>query len=71
MYKNRTEQQVDQHHSQRIFEEGKNICELEQIIDARTNQLRNQAIIEYLIKWKNLPAAYSTWEGYSFIYMHP
>ena len=45
--------------------------ELEQIIETRTKQLRNQAIIEYLIKWKNLPAAYLTWEDDAFIQMHP
>ena len=44
------EQHVYRHHSQRSFEEGKIIWELEQIIETRTKQLRNQVIIEYLIK---------------------
>ena len=43
--KNRMKQQADQHHSQRSFEEGKIIWELEQIIETRTKQLRNQSII--------------------------
>ena len=64
-------QQVDQHHSQMIFEEGKIIWELEQIIETRTKQLRNQTIIEYLIKWENLPAANSTWEDDATIHMRP
>ena len=64
-------QPVDQHYSQRSFEEGKIIWELEQIIETKTKQLWNQAIIEYLIKWKNLPTAYSTWEGDSFIHNYP
>ena len=64
-------QQVDQHHNKRIFEEGKIIWELEQNIETRTKQLQNQAIIEYVIKWKNLLAANSTWEDDSFIHMHP
>ena len=64
-------ERVDQHHSQRSFEEGKIIWKLEQIIEARTKQLRNQAIIEYLIKWKNITGTYSTWEHVSFIQMNP
>ena len=47
------------------------ICELEQIIETGTRQLRNQSIIEYLIKCKNLPVADSTWEDDAFIRMHP
>ena len=64
-------QEVDQHQSQRSFEEGKIIWELEQIIETRTKQQRSQAIIEYLIKWKNLPASNLTWEDDAFIQMHP
>ena len=56
-----------QHHSQRSFEEGKIIWKLEKIIETRTKQLRKQAIIEYLIKWKNIPTTDSTWEDESFI----
>ena len=71
MSKNRMKQQEDEHHSQRSFEEGKIIWKLEQIIETRTKQLRNQVIIEYLIKWKNLPTTYSTWEDNLFTQMHP
>ena len=46
MSKNRMKQQAYQHHSQRSFEEVKTIWNLEQIIETRTKQLRNQAIIE-------------------------
>ena len=62
---------TDQHHRQRSFEEGKIAREPKQIIETRTKQLQNHVIIEYLIKWKNLPAAYSTWEDDEFIHMHP
>ena len=64
-------QEVDQHDIQRSFEEVKTIWGLEQIIETRTKQLQNQAIIECLIKWKNLPAVDSTWEDDAFIQMHP
>ena len=64
-------QQAYQHHSQIIFEEGKIIWEIVQIIKISTKQPQNQAIMESLIKWKNLPAANLTWEEESFIKMHP
>ena len=60
--------QVYQHHLQRSFEEGKIIWKLDQIIETMIKQLQNQAIIEYLIKWKNLPAANSIWEDDTFIH---
>ena len=50
-----------------LDEEGKVILELEKISETRTKQLRNRVIIEYLIKWKNLPIEDSTWEDESFI----
>ena len=56
MPKNRMKQQVDQHHIQMSFEQGKIIWELEQIIETRTKQLQNQAIMEYLIERNNLLA---------------
>ena len=37
-------QQEDQHHSQMSFEEGKIIWKLEQIIETRTKQLRNEVL---------------------------
>ena len=61
----------NKHCIQRSFEEGNIIWEPQQIAEKMTKQLRNQAIIEYLIKWKNLPIANSTWEDYSFIQMYP
>jgi len=45
-----------------LEEEGKIILEPEAIMETRTRQLRNRSILEYLIKWKNLPAEDSTWE---------
>jgi hypothetical protein len=54
-----------------LDEEGKIIFELESITDTRTHQLRNRSISEYLIKWRKLPAEYSTWEDESFIQKHP
>ena len=53
------------------FWRRKIIWKLEQIIETRTRQLQNQAIIEYLIKWKNLLATDSTREDESIIQMHP
>ena len=47
--------------------EGKITLELEVITETRIRQLRNRSISEYLIKWKNLPAEYSTWEDEYFI----
>ena len=39
----------------KLDEEGKIILGLEEIIEIRTRQLQNRSILEYLIKWKNLP----------------
>jgi len=47
--------------------EGKIILEPEVVIETRTQQLRNQSILEYLIKWKNLSAKDSMWEDENFI----
>ena len=71
MSKNKMKQHVNQRHNQRSFEEGKFIWELEQIIETRTKQLQDQAIIEYLIKWKNISATNLTWEDESFIHIYP
>jgi hypothetical protein len=54
-----------------LDEEGKIILELESITDTRIFQLRNRSILEYLIKWRKLLAANSTWEDESFIQKHP
>ena len=51
--------------------EGKIILEPEAVMETRTRQLQNRSILEYLIKWKNLPTEYSTWEDETFIQKHP
>ena len=43
------------YHVARIFQK-------EQFFETMMKQLRNQEIMEYLIKWKNLPIQDSTWE---------
>ena len=50
-----------------LDEEGKIILEPEAVIETRTWQLWNRSILEYLIKWKNLPTKDSTWEDEEFI----
>jgi len=55
----------------KLDEEGKIILELEVVTETRTQQLRNRSILEYLFKWKNLPAEDSTWEDDNFIQKHP
>ena len=50
----------------KIDEEGKIILEPEAVTETRTLHLRNRLISEYLIKWKDLPAKYSTWEDENF-----
>ena len=47
------------------------IFQMEPFFETTMKQLRNQAIMEYLIKWKNLPAEDSTWEDENFIQKHP
>ena len=54
-----------------LDEEGKIILEPEAVIETRTRKLRNRSISEYLIKWKNLPAKYSTWQDDHYIQKHP
>jgi len=53
-----------------LDEEGKIILEPKAVTETRTRQLQNWSIAEYLIKWKNLPAEYSTWEDDNFIQKH-
>ena len=43
-----------------LDKEGKIILELEAVTEARTRQLQNRSISEYLIKWKNLSIKDST-----------
>ena len=56
--------------SQNIFsdldEERKSIFEPKKISKSRTKQLRNWVLTEWLVKWKNVPVEYSTWEDDSF-----
>ena len=40
------------------------IFQMEQFFETMMKQLRNQAIMEYLIKWKNLPIEDFTWEEF-------
>ena len=54
-----------------IDEEAKFILEHGQIIEKRTKQMRNRAITDYLIEWKNLPIEDSTQGDESFIHKHP
>ena len=54
-----------------IDEEGKIRLEPEVVTETRICQLRNRLISKYLIKWKNLPAEYSTWEDENFIQKRP
>jgi hypothetical protein len=43
-----------------INEEGKIILEPETILETRIKKLRNRAITEYLVKWKNVPVEEAT-----------
>ena len=50
-----------------INEEGKIILETKTILETRIKQLRNRAITEYLVKWKNLLVEEATWEDEFFV----
>ena len=50
-----------------LDEEGKIILKPEAVMEIRTQKLQNKSISKYLIKWKNLPTEYSTWEDENFI----
>ena len=54
-----------------LDEKGKIILESEAVTKTRNRQLWNRSILEYLIKWKNLPIEDSTWEDENFIQKHP
>lgn len=43
------------------------IFEIEKFFEPMMRKLRNQEIMEYLIKWNNLPTKYSAWTD-SFIH---
>ena len=55
-----------------LDEEEKDILEPENILEIKTNSLLNRVIIEYLVKWKNLPVEDSMCKDESFIdkYLH-
>jgi hypothetical protein len=53
-----------------LNEEGKIILEPETILETRIKQLRNRAITEYLVKWKNLLVEEVTWEDEFFMQKH-
>ena len=55
----------------KLDEEEKIILEPKAVTERRNWQLRNRSILEYLIKWKNLPTEDSTWEDENFIQKHP
>ena len=56
---------------QKLDQEGKFILEPEKILEARTEQLWNRVITEYLVKWKNLLVEDSTWANEYFIQRNP
>jgi hypothetical protein len=46
-----------------LDEEGQLILILEEILEVRERRIRKRSIREYLIKWKDLPIEYATWES--------
>jgi hypothetical protein len=53
-----------------INEEREIILELETILEIRVKKMINLPIIEYLVKWKNLPIEKVTWEDEFFMQKH-
>ena len=53
-----------------LDDEGLLILIPKQIIQTRERKLRNQAIREYLVQWKELPPEDATWEGKQ-VWQHP
>ena len=49
---------------------GKLILEQEKVIDQCFVSLQNRTIMEYLIKWKNMPSKEATWEDEKFMKKH-
>ena len=45
-----------------LNDEGHLVLNPEVILDTQQKKLRNKTIIEYLIKWRNLPSEDATWE---------
>ena len=54
-----------------LDEEGKLILELEKVMDRCSISLQNITIMEYLIKWKNIPPEEATCENKQFMKKHP
>lgn len=50
-----------------LDDEGKLVLEPEVILDKHERSLRNRTILEYLVKWKNLPEEDATWVGEEII----
>jgi hypothetical protein len=48
--------------------EGRIILEPEGILDTKEKVLRYKTIKEYLIKWKNIPKEFSSWESEAIIH---
>ena len=55
----------------KINEEEKIILELETILETRIKKIQNQAIIAYLIKWKNLLVEEVTYKDDFFMQKYP
>jgi hypothetical protein len=53
-----------------LDEEGKLALVPAEVIEVRERNLRNRAVREYLIRWKDLPYEDATWEGESIL-QHP
>ena len=46
-----------------LDEEGQLVLVSEDILQERETKLRSRVILEYLVKWKDLPIEDATWEG--------
>ena len=53
-----------------LDDEGLLVLIPKQILQVRERKLRNRAIREYLVKWKELPMEDATWEGEQVL-QHP
>jgi len=54
-----------------LDEEGKLILEPQKVMNQYSLSLWNRTIMEYLIKWKNMPLEEATWESEQFVKKHP
>ena len=51
-------------------DEGHLVLQPEGIIDTRERQLWSRTVREFLVRWKNLPDEYATWESEKIL-QHP